>query len=192
MEATQTAVLDAASRCFGRYGYKKTSMDDVAAEARVAKGTVYLYCANKQDLFGLAVEHELRAWVASMATLIDAERPADEILVDMAARDLAFIEERPLVADLLAGVLDGQQPEHRKRFVELRRAGVAHVIEVLDLGIVQGVFAADLDVHATARVLQEVQLAGALLARRTGLSTTQIRRHQRATFHLALNGLRVR
>ena len=192
MVSTQLAVLDAAALCFGRVGFKKTSMDDVAAAAGVAKGTVYLYCESKQDLFAQAVENELHSWVESMSTLIDPKRPADEILTEMAMRDRAFIEERPLVADLLVGSLDGLLPGSRHRFVELRRKGVGHVVAVLELGIRQGVFAADLDVPATARVLQEMQLVGALLARRTQLSTAQVRRHQRATWQLALNGIRGR
>jgi AcrR family transcriptional regulator len=192
MEETRTAVLDSAVRCFGRLGYRKTSMDDVAEEAGVAKGTVYLYCDSKQDLFSQALENELEAWIATLSTLIDPNHPADEILTDMAVRDLAFIEERPLVADLLVGALDDQLPGYRDRFVALRRAGVRHVIAVLELGVRQGVFRPDIDVAATARVLQEMQLAGALLARRTPLPVNQRRRHQRSALDLALNGLRCR
>jgi TetR/AcrR family transcriptional regulator len=192
MEATQAAVLDSAVRCFGRLGYKKTSMDDVAADAGVAKGTVYLYCDSKQDLFGRAVENELHEWVDAMSSMIDPDRPADEIITDMARSDLAFVEERPLVADLLVGALDGQLPGYREKFVELRRTGVSHIVAVLRLGIEQGIFDADLDVVATARVLQEMQLAGALLSRRTPMSTAEVRRHQRTTLQLALNGLRRR
>jgi AcrR family transcriptional regulator len=153
---------------------------------------VYLYCDSKQDLFSRAVENELQAWIDSLSTLIDPNRPADEILTDMAVRDLAFIEERPLVADLLVGALDGQLPGYRERFIALRRTGVDHVIAVLELGVRQGVFRPDLDVPATARVLQEMQLAGALLARRTPLPANQRRRHQRSALDLALNGLRRR
>ena len=192
MEATQTAVLDAATRCFARYGYRKTSMESVAQEAQVAKGTVYLYCENKQDLFYRSVERELRAWTEELSSFILPDRPADEILATMAARDAAFVEERPLVADLLSGMLDGQLPPFRGRFAELREIGLAHVVEVLELGIRQGVFAADLDVPATARVLQEMQLAGTLLRHRSELPLRQVRRQQAAALDLVLHGLRRR
>ncbi len=45
------AILDAAERCFLLYGYRKTSMEDVARQADVAKGTLYLYFAGKEALF---------------------------------------------------------------------------------------------------------------------------------------------
>jgi TetR/AcrR family fatty acid metabolism transcriptional regulator len=189
MERTQELVLDSAHRCFSRYGYRKTSMDDVAAEAGVAKGTVYLYCNNKADLFVRAVESELRAWLEDLSSIVDSDRPANEILVEMARRDAAFVEERPLVADLLSGMLDGHDSGSRSRFAELRHIGLQHVVAVLKLGIRQGVFAADLDVEATARVLQEMQVAGAVLRHRSQLTLRQVRRQQDAAMRLVLRGL---
>jgi TetR/AcrR family fatty acid metabolism transcriptional regulator len=186
---TEDAVLASASRCFARYGYKKTSMDNVAAEARVAKGTVYLYCENKPDLFYRTVERDLREWTGELASFIDPARPATEILADMGRRDAAFIEQRPLVADLLSGMADGVLPELKARFRKLRREALQHVIEVLELGIRQGVFADDLDVQATARILQEMQLAGALLRHRTDLPLADVRRQQLAALRLVMKGL---
>lgn len=192
IRATQDAVFDSANRCFARYGYKKTSMDNVATEARVAKGTVYLYCDNKQDLFYRTVERELRRWTEDLSSLIDPDRPANEILADMAQQDAAFVEQRPLVADLLSGMLDGELPALRPSLAELRKIGLQHVIDVLALGIRQGVFADDLDVRATACILQEMQLAGALLRHRSELPVRQVRRQQVAALRLVLHGLESR
>ena len=188
-QSTQDAVLDSASRCFARFGYKKTSMDAVAAEARVAKGTVYLYCDTKQDLLYLTVERELSTWIEDLSSLIDPDRPANEILTEMARRDATFVEERPLVADLLSGMLDGELPAYRRRFADLRKTGLRHVVAVLQLGIRQGIFAADLDVQATARILQEMQLSGALLRHRGEVPVRQVRRQQAAALRLVLHGL---
>lgn len=189
MTTTEDAILDSASRCFTRYGFKKTSMDNVATEARVAKGTVYLYCQNKQDLFYRTVERELRAWTEDLSSLIDPDVPAGEILTEMGRRDAAFVEQRPLVADLLSGMVDGDLPAFAERFTELRAIGLRHVVTVLELGIRQGVFAEDLDVRATARVLQEMQLAGALLRHRRELPLREVRRQQAAALRLVLGGL---
>ena len=46
-----TRILDAAQALFWRYGVRRTSIDDVAQEAGVAKGTVYLYFDSKETLF---------------------------------------------------------------------------------------------------------------------------------------------
>jgi TetR/AcrR family transcriptional regulator, cholesterol catabolism regulator len=188
---TQEAVLESARRCFGRYGYRKTSIDEVAVEAGVAKGTVYLHCESKQDLFVLAIEREVRLWLEDLSTAVDPSRPADEVMIEMARRDAAFVEQRPLVADLLIGALDGQLPDQRDRLHALRQVGLSQVVAVLELGIGQGVFADDIDVESTAQILQEMQLTGAVLRRRS-LPLRQVRRRQEAALRLVLRGLQSR
>ena len=193
MQSTETSVVDAARRCFARYGYRKTSMDDVAGDAGVAKGTVYLYCENKQDLYVRAVESDVREWMASLASALDdPDRPAVEILIDMATRDALFVESHPLAAALLTGATDDHVPGHRARMNELRRVGLSQVIAVLELGVTQGTFRADLDVEPTARILQEMHLTAAVLRHDTDLTLPEIRRRQRAALELVLRGLEVR
>jgi AcrR family transcriptional regulator len=50
-EGRRTAILDAALRVFGQYGYRRTSMDDLASETGIAKGTIYLSFASKDEVF---------------------------------------------------------------------------------------------------------------------------------------------
>lgn len=50
---TRTAVLDAAERLLHRLGYAKITMEDLARETGIARRTVYLHFANKEDvIFG--------------------------------------------------------------------------------------------------------------------------------------------
>lgn len=43
-------ILDAAERLLGRFGYRKMTIDDIAAEAGIGKGTVYLSFPSKEEL----------------------------------------------------------------------------------------------------------------------------------------------
>jgi AcrR family transcriptional regulator len=47
---TRRAILEAARKRFLHYGYKKTTIDEIAADAGVGKGTVYLYFGSKDDV----------------------------------------------------------------------------------------------------------------------------------------------
>ncbi len=58
-------IAEAALRLFARYGYKRTSMDDIAREAGVARATLYLHFKGKDDVFramlaGLGAQVETR------------------------------------------------------------------------------------------------------------------------------------
>ena len=47
----RTRILQAAQSLFIRYGVKRTSIDEVARAADIAKGTLYLYYESKEILF---------------------------------------------------------------------------------------------------------------------------------------------
>lgn len=54
--ATLAAILAAAEHLFGEQGYEATSVDAIAARARVAKGAVYHHFQRKQDVFEAVFE----------------------------------------------------------------------------------------------------------------------------------------
>ena len=43
-------ILDAADRLLARYGYKKMTMDDLAQEVGIGKGTIYLHFSTKEEI----------------------------------------------------------------------------------------------------------------------------------------------
>ncbi|HVK02441.1 MAG TPA: helix-turn-helix domain-containing protein [Armatimonadaceae bacterium] len=56
---TRQAILRAARERFVHYGYKKTTIDEIAAAAGVGKGTVYLYFDSKEEIM-LTLARELK------------------------------------------------------------------------------------------------------------------------------------
>src|SRR5258707_10929835 len=55
--AKPNAIVLAALELFTRYGYRKTSIDDIAAAAQAAKRTVYLHFENKAAIFLAILEY---------------------------------------------------------------------------------------------------------------------------------------
>ncbi|MEM7801160.1 MAG: TetR/AcrR family transcriptional regulator [Chloroflexota bacterium] len=53
-------ILDAASALFVRYGYDKTTVADIAREAGVSKGAIYLHVENKQELLEKLIVREMQ------------------------------------------------------------------------------------------------------------------------------------
>jgi len=52
------AILAAAETVFARDGYQQTRMEDIAAAAELAKGTLYYYFKSKDEIFGRLLERE--------------------------------------------------------------------------------------------------------------------------------------
>ena len=51
-------ILDAAAELMLRWGYNKTTIDDIARLAGVAKGTIYLHWKTREDLFTALMRRE--------------------------------------------------------------------------------------------------------------------------------------
>jgi AcrR family transcriptional regulator len=51
-------IITAAKEIFARYGYKKTTMDDIAASIYKAKSSIYHYFSSKEDIFKAVIERE--------------------------------------------------------------------------------------------------------------------------------------
>jgi AcrR family transcriptional regulator len=49
-ESVREAILDAMGRLIERMGYHKTTVEDIASEVGIGKGTVYLHFASKEDI----------------------------------------------------------------------------------------------------------------------------------------------
>ncbi len=77
--ARRAAILDAALTVFSERGYESARLDDVAAKAGVAKGTLYLYFKDKEALFEAMVRSAVAPVMDNMgaAAAMPGIRPAD-------------------------------------------------------------------------------------------------------------------
>ena len=107
-EATVSALVDAARELFARDGYAETSLDAVAAKARVTKGAVYHHFQGKPQLFEAVFSREVDRLCAAMPAVYASKRdPWDAF--EACCR--AFLEEclepglqRIMLLDALAAV----------------------------------------------------------------------------------------
>ena len=65
-QARADRILDAARELLQRWGYKKTTLDDIAKQAGVAKGTIYLHWKTREALFEALL---LREWLSILSDL---------------------------------------------------------------------------------------------------------------------------
>ncbi len=97
------AILRAATELFIAYGYKKTTIDDVAGAAGVAKGTVYLYYKTKAELFLHAIALQKQQYLQEMAPIFDPSRSAQERLRELIVLSVELSHRMPLLAAFANG-----------------------------------------------------------------------------------------
>ncbi len=59
LDDTRNKILSVANKLFSRFGFHKTSMDEIAKIARKAKGSLYYHFASKEELFKEVVSKEI-------------------------------------------------------------------------------------------------------------------------------------
>lgn len=63
-------VLEAALKVFAEYGYKKSTVEDIAAKLDLTKGALYQYAKDKKDLYDQAVKNGLLKWQNKVLTAV--------------------------------------------------------------------------------------------------------------------------
>ncbi len=102
-------ILDAAERLLGRFGYRKMTVDDIAAEAGIGKGTVYLSFPSKEEVVLSTVDRIVDRACRAMeeAAARDASAPG-RLRAMLRARILVRFEAVATYSaslnDLLAGI----------------------------------------------------------------------------------------
>jgi AcrR family transcriptional regulator len=77
----RAAILEAALRLFGQYGYRRTSIDDIARSADISKGSVYLSFSSKEELFRALCRSLIERVEAAVERGRSLEAPFEERLL---------------------------------------------------------------------------------------------------------------
>ena len=165
VQATRRAVLVAARSAFGRNGYAQTSVDEIAAAARVTKGAVYHHFAGKKALFR-AVYAEVEAEAqARTAGAVDPKGSAiDQIVAGANAYlDVAMDEEVQRITLIDGPTVLGLEPEGPADQHPGHLALRSFIATAIERGEI-----VDLDPAVLAHLVGGLSLLGGLLIARAG------------------------
>lgn len=73
INSTREKIIQVADKLFGRFGFYKTSMDEIAKIARKAKGSLYYHFSSKEELFKEVVAKEIQHLKFELSKIINDE-----------------------------------------------------------------------------------------------------------------------
>jgi AcrR family transcriptional regulator len=86
-------VLQAARRIFARLGYSASTVEDIAREADMAKGTIYLYFKSKEEVFTAVLAHDVESLTdRTIENMSAVETFGDRLMVFLNLR-LAYLRD---------------------------------------------------------------------------------------------------
>ncbi len=133
-------ILSRASNIFKRFGFKKTTMEDIAGSLNKAKGSLYYYFKNKEDIFRSIVEKEKSQLDDELAPILQGKLEPKDKLVRYFQKRIEFLDKLPNYYS----ALKDKHLEHYSFVADLREKSreeeIKSIRNILNEGIKAGTF----------------------------------------------------
>jgi AcrR family transcriptional regulator len=92
-EKKKERILNAASECFAKYGYQKTTLKDIGQKIGLDKATIYYYFKNKEEIFTTIVLDEFHRFYLELNEVIEEKMDCIEKIYMFFEKRFVFINE---------------------------------------------------------------------------------------------------
>ena len=151
-EIKRKRILNAGLKLFARKGFEATALEEVARSARLAKGTLYLYFKDKEDLYAQVVLDVLDRLEASVLERYERSSGVVEKLRAVAESQILFFSRNRDFFRLFSSLLTTEAPlVHKRLFAPLldrRRRLESFLQALIDEGKNEGIIRSDVDTLA--------------------------------------------
>jgi len=144
-------ILQAAIKVFSEKGFHEATIEDIAAEAKIAKGTTYLYFSSKNELFEEMIRYSITQYHDNIIEKLSCEMSLKNKLLLLAELHGRFIAER---IDLAQMIINSQSTLVSKQMkymmLEQKERMYTLVGKIIEDGITKGEVRADIDKEIAA------------------------------------------
>ena len=188
-EATRRHIMQIAAKEFARLGFDQANINTIAEQAGIGKGTIYLYFANKRDLFLSMLRAIAQTQLAAIRAALAPEGTIEQRLERLfrAFVELAVADDDSFNVSMSA--LYGVNRAFKDEATRLLRDYIAVITLLLEQSQARGEIQCP-DIEATALMVISLTESYVLSARVLGHTPPQISRQAPAVAQLILQGIR--
>jgi len=146
-------ILEAAVKTFSRTGYHRTRVADIAREAGVADGTVYLYFKNKEDILVSLFQVTMSRFVNDLSSKLAQCKNANEKLFTLIDYHLSMLGSRPEQARVTQIELRQIDQSINQGISKPLMSYFRLIEEVIDEGKKQGLYRQDINTRTARKVV---------------------------------------
>jgi AcrR family transcriptional regulator len=193
MVNTKEIILKTSQSLFGRFGLKKTTVDEIARLAHVGKGTIYHYFDTKEKIFAEIIEKETRYLSQKLSEAVQQEKTPQDKLQTYVLTRLIVLKELVNYYSALRDEYLAQYSFIEKARKESLKAELNMVKSILEEGIALKVFAInDIDLTAFAIVTALKGLEYPWTIETTTMSLSDIKKKVHALLVVLFKGIEIR
>jgi TetR/AcrR family fatty acid metabolism transcriptional regulator len=146
-------IIEAAVRVFARKGYFSSRVSDIAREAGIAAGTIYLYFDTKEAILITLFREKMAAFVSALGKAIADEQDAVAKVRRLVRLHFHMLEQDPELAEVVQVELRQGQKFFRGPATQEIAGYFALIASLLDEGVAAGCFRPDLPVKVATKML---------------------------------------
>jgi len=146
-------ILNAAKQVFAMEGFYNSKVSEIAREAHVADGTIYLYFKNKDDILISLFEEELMRIIRTLKSELDTIEDPREKLIKFCDNHLTIVESDRALAEVIQVELRQSNKFMREYKNKHFLAYLNIIADIVAQGQRQRVFREDLKPELCARVI---------------------------------------
>lgn len=139
LEMLETILITAQKR-FGQFGLSKTTMQEIADDIGMSKGSIYYYFPDKQHLYMAVVDREYEQFLAIVDLTLKALKGPAEMLYQYSLLRLQHIGSLLNLSRISNEEMQGLKSLMSNQLKKFRVKEKTVICGILELGIVQGLF----------------------------------------------------
>lgn len=108
LQKIRNSILAAASPLFEKYGYEKTSMDEIASSAHKAKASIYYHFESKLDIFRAVLKQEMDTVIGRLTDIIGANPdPREQLIAYLKSRMEVILQAGVFMHYIMTQYIEG-------------------------------------------------------------------------------------
>jgi len=190
-EFRRREILRSAQEVFAREGFQEATMDKIAQNAGVSKGTLYLYFKNKTDLFFNAISEKLDEFISLIEKSLKGDQPPLKKIWNVVSTQMEFFEDHKAFFKVCLNIRGGLYLEHPQEYFERLKEKYQpyfnEISQVIEQGCEQGTFC-QVEPMKAAYLLAEM-INSLILYRIIHETTNPVTQDEKLIYRVFLRGL---
>ncbi|GAB4331837.1 MAG: TetR/AcrR family transcriptional regulator [Flammeovirgaceae bacterium] len=159
-------IMKAASECFSRYGYEKTTLDDIGKTAKLNKASLYYYFKNKEEIFIQVILEESQKYISALQKSVDDFKTCEEKITHYLIERIRYYKNVLNLNQLSIEILHQIEPIFDQLYNTLLEQEIQFIQQILDEAIKKEGYA----------VIDTKKVAESIIDMSTGLKHETVRR----------------
>ncbi len=148
-------IITAAGVCFSKYGYDKTSLDDIAKIVGINKASFYHYFKNKEEIFTAMITEEADRYISRIIEKANKEADCRQRILCWISEGFSYLNSNSILNQLSYESIISLNPYIQKLVDYSKKKGTAYLADTFTFYMKKGEVK-KINVLRTAQIIQDI------------------------------------